>query len=205
MTRTRTVVLVGGLIVAGACVSLAGADGQHEQAHSKLQCGEERWGVKTLSDARAHLVDFDPQPATVNGLGQKPRPVIGTDTPRSPGPEQTTYRVQAQLVGMVSEDDRDVHLIIASPQHRSQTMIVEFPDVRCEGARDSIKKRALASSRQDLAAACGEATSSFQPLHGTATVTGVGFFDLIHGQTGIAPNGIELHPILSFRHAICRK
>jgi hypothetical protein len=27
-------------------------------------------------------------------------------------------------------------------------------------------------------------------------VRGVGFFDRIHGQTGIAPNGIELHPIL---------
>jgi hypothetical protein len=28
-------------------------------------------------------------------------------------------------------------------------------------------------------------------------VTGVGFFDFIHGQTGVAPNGIELHPILN--------
>ena len=28
-------------------------------------------------------------------------------------------------------------------------------------------------------------------------VTGVGFFDKIHGQTGVAPNGIELHPVLS--------
>jgi len=27
-------------------------------------------------------------------------------------------------------------------------------------------------------------------------VTGVGFFDFLHGQTGVAPNGIELHPLL---------
>jgi len=27
-------------------------------------------------------------------------------------------------------------------------------------------------------------------------VTGVGMFDFLHGQTGVAPNGIELHPIL---------
>jgi hypothetical protein len=27
-------------------------------------------------------------------------------------------------------------------------------------------------------------------------VTGVGFFDRIHGQMGVAPNGIELHPVL---------
>src|SRR5262249_8568325 len=32
-----------------------------------------------------------------------------------------------------------------------------------------------------------------------ASVTGVAFFDFRHGQTGVAPNGIELHPILSFR------
>jgi hypothetical protein len=30
-------------------------------------------------------------------------------------------------------------------------------------------------------------------------VTGVAFFDFLHGQTGAAPNGIELHPILRFR------
>jgi len=28
------------------------------------------------------------------------------------------------------------------------------------------------------------------------TVTGVGFFDFLHGQTGVAPNGIELHAVL---------
>lgn len=31
-----------------------------------------------------------------------------------------------------------------------------------------------------------------------ARVTGVAFFDLDHGQTGVAPNAIELHPILGF-------
>jgi hypothetical protein len=32
-----------------------------------------------------------------------------------------------------------------------------------------------------------------------ARVTGVAFFDFNHGQTGVAPNAIELHPILAFR------
>jgi hypothetical protein len=31
-----------------------------------------------------------------------------------------------------------------------------------------------------------------------ARITGVAFFDLLHGQTGVAPNVIELHPILRF-------
>jgi len=29
-------------------------------------------------------------------------------------------------------------------------------------------------------------------------VTGVAFFDFLHGQTGVAPNGIELDPVLGF-------
>jgi hypothetical protein len=41
-------------------------------------------------------------------------------------------------------------------------------------------------------------------LKGTATVTGVGFFDIIHGQTGVAPNGIELHPVLRFSNSTCQ-
>jgi hypothetical protein len=28
------------------------------------------------------------------------------------------------------------------------------------------------------------------------SVTGVGFFDVVHGQMGMAPNGLELHPVL---------
>jgi hypothetical protein len=36
-------------------------------------------------------------------------------------------------------------------------------------------------------------------LRGTATITG--FFDYQHGQTGVAPNAIELHPVLGFRGA----
>jgi hypothetical protein len=31
-----------------------------------------------------------------------------------------------------------------------------------------------------------------------AQITGVAFFDFLHGQTGVAPNGIELHPVLGF-------
>ena len=36
-------------------------------------------------------------------------------------------------------------------------------------------------------------------LCSNAIVTGVAFFDFKHGQTGVAPNAIELHPVLAFR------
>ena len=41
----------------------------------------------------------------------------------------------------------------------------------------------------------------FERISGTVTVTGVGFFDVLHGQTGVAPNGIELHPVLAINIA----
>jgi hypothetical protein len=47
-----------------------------------------------------------------------------------------------------------------------------------------------------------EGSGAIQPLFATrinptqARITGVGFFDRAHGQTGAAPNVIELHPVL---------
>jgi hypothetical protein len=35
-------------------------------------------------------------------------------------------------------------------------------------------------------------------LSAQARVVGVAFFDFKHRQTGVAPNAIELHPILDF-------
>ena len=40
------------------------------------------------------------------------------------------------------------------------------------------------------------ATSTFTAANLPVAVTGVGFFDSLHGQTGVAPNGIESHPLL---------
>jgi hypothetical protein len=48
-------------------------------------------------------------------------------------------------------------------------------------------------------------TSRFHPTdvwdrgHWPIQVTGVGFFDFRHGQSGVAPNAIELHPILGVK------
>jgi hypothetical protein len=58
-------------------------------------------------------------------------------------------------------------------------------------------------ARKHLTTACGSPSTSFRRLHGRATITGVGFFDLFHGQTGVAPNAIELHPVLKLAHVTC--
>ena len=119
--------------------------------------------------------------------------------------ETTNYRVAARLVEMKLEEDRDIHLVVAVPSTPAKTMIAEFPDPTCNGASSSPKKGKMASARSAIIAACGLPSSShFTQLGGTATVTGVGFFDIPHGQTGVAPNAIELHPVLKFSASSCK-
>jgi hypothetical protein len=78
-------------------------------------------------------------------------------------------------------------------------MIVEFPNAGCVRSAGATSRRPMARAKAALISACGPAdTGSFRPLAGTATITGVAFFDVIHGQRGVAPTGIELHPVLSF-------
>ena len=181
-----------------------GGGGGTHQPSSGTRCGVERWSVKTLSDSAVGSVNFRPRFTTVHTLRGLSSPGVGSATPRIHSVETTTYHVKAQLVEMKREDDRDIHLVIAEPHRRGATMIVEFPDVGCSGARSSVKRRAMQSARQALIRACGSApSSSFKRLTGTATITGVGFFDVKHGQTGVAPNAIELHPVLRFRSSDC--
>lgn len=171
------------------------------------KCGVERWPVKTLSDDRAGQVDFTPQASTVDTLRNlpEPKPAIKGNEKRLDGAEKHTFTLQATLKSFAREDDEDIHLVIADPSDPAHTMIVEFPDVDCSGAIASTKKAEMESARAAFVAACGEASSSFYDLVGTATITGVAFFDKKHGQNGIAPNGIELHPVLAFESVDCAR
>lgn len=173
---------------------------------SSHQCGgHERWRVKTLTDPGARRVNFTPRRTTVDRLRAEAVPVrITPSTPRLDGVETTTYKLRVTLVEARLVPDQDIHLVVRD-EHLQHTMIVEFPDVSCQPAARSSKKTAMQEARAALLAACGRIPTTFAHLKGTATMTGVGFFDKIHGQKGRAPNGIELHPILSFTRASCAR
>jgi hypothetical protein len=174
-------------------------------ARGAVTCGEERWSIKTLSDRHAADVNFAPVRTTVSRLRSKARPDVHQDSPRLRPVEYNTYKVRAKVTLTAREDDHDYHLVIAAPKHRHRTMIVEFPDPRCKGAASSLKRRSMARARRAFEAACGPIGTSFKDLHGTALIKGVGFWDFDHGQTGVAPNAIELHPVLHFKmvHGSC--
>ena len=67
----------------------------------------------------------------------------------------------------------------------------------------SAPRARMARARARFETLCGHAPRhSFYDLHGTATITGVGFFDRPHA-TGHALHGFELHPVLAFRSSNC--
>ena len=174
----------------------SGAAAGKEEDGGGDRCGVERWAVKVAADPLAKNIILTPRTTTVNVLRSLPVPVDAYY--RTPPVETTVWTVKAQLVEMKIEADSDVHLIIADPATGS-TMIIEFPSDGCTGNTLATMRPKIRAARKALLAACGAATTSgFRRLNGTATISGVGFFDKIHGQTGVAPNGIELHPVLAF-------
>lgn len=161
-------------------------------ARTLYRCGTERWAIKTMTDAAAAQVALVPEEARIADLVAIPPPVQPID--RQPS-ELITYQLTATLVVAKHEADRDLHIVIADGD---TTMIVESPDPGC--AQGSTVFDQISQVRKDLesqfpAVAAGGRVDVNMPV----VVTGVAFFDHLHGQEGVARNGIELHPLLSFR------
>lgn len=193
------------ILVGLACLGALAAAGSAQAGRdpvARAACGVERWPEKTLQDKRATRVRYTPKRTTVDRLRR-------LKVRRDPegyrqGPIETTnYRVRARLIEAKTEDDGDIHLVIASLANRKRTMIVEFPSSECISRAPKRAQRLMRAAHRAFDRRCGSSSDGFRSLHGTATIDGVGFFDFIHGQTGVAPNGIELHPVLRFRAASC--
>lgn len=163
------------------------------------QCGTERWPVKTLNDPSVHEIHFTPVESTVHALREpKQPPNLRTINPylRLDG-EKQVYAVKALLIGFKREADGDYHLVLADPVDRRKTMIAEIPAPTCANKKYAAQFESAAKFVESLS----HATPAFKTLAKPVpvTVTGVFFFDFIHGQTGVAPNGAELHPVLEIK------
>lgn len=146
---------------------------------SSGSCGVERWAVKTLQD-RPHLLAN--RLTTVRQLVRR-RPPSYLPTTRLPF-ERHVFTVVASVTLVRHEDDSDLHLVL---QEGGYHMIAEAPAPFCDRRAKPRLHREMAVARRHVR------------LCTRARVTGVAFFDFDHGQTGVAPNAIELHPILHFR------
>ena len=156
-------------------------------------CGVERWSVKTGTDPDAHLVTTSPvTPQTIAYLDSLPPPSPIPANSRVQPTETTTFVLNATLVQYKLENDSDYHLVLKDSQ--GNTMIAEIPDPACVGSASPFAA-AIANARAEFDAQY-TATTSFGTANIPVQITGVGFFDFAHGQTGVAPNAVELHPVL---------
>jgi hypothetical protein len=169
-----------GSVAALALFSLAAPEATGRAVvRSVALCGVERWNVKTLQD-RPWL-----RPARVTTVATLDRLPAPTNLPPTRLPlEHRIYAVTAAVIGVRPEDDGDYHLLLRDGWHR---MIAETPSFSCTS-------RATPRLRREMA----QARSAVRVCH-RARITGVLFFDFDHGQTGVAPNAVELHPVLGFR------
>jgi hypothetical protein len=160
-------------------------------------CGIERWPVKTLSDPVASQVNLTPTRTRVIDLVKLPAPTLPSDNVTRLASELRSYKIIGTTVTAFKlENDLDIHLVLTSPK-TGDTMIAEIPDPSC--VQNLEAKTRIAQARAEFINMVGRPTSYYQHTKKSIAISGVLFWDFKHGQTGVAPNGVELHPVLSFR------
>ena len=134
--------------------------------------------MKTLQDRPALLPE---RTVTVGYLVTRPRPA--SIPPTRLAFERHVFTVTAAVVLVRAEADSDLHLVL---QAAGQHMIAEAPSPNCDPHTTPLYRTEMTAARRAV-----------RPC-ARARITGVAFFDFDHGQTGVAANAIELHPILAF-------
>ena len=168
------------------------ADQSEHEPVTGNACGVERWSVKTGTDAGARAVNQGYHfPTTVSRLDALTPPGSLPAGSRVRPVETTVYTLDATLLRYKQEADSDYHLVLTDGQN---TMIGEIPAAYCTGANSAFLA-GIRTARYQFSQHY-RVENRFRYTHAHVRITGVGFFDFPHGQSGVAPNAIELHPVL---------
>ena len=168
-----------------------------------LSCGTERQNVKLLLDPAATQIDYSPRPTTVASLRAIKRPPqVTTTSPRLATVEFRTYSLmRVKLIAVTRTVSFDTVLAVQGPNPGS-TMLIVFPDTHLCLPNPGPHGGDIHSATDGLNADCGPMIpfNHWVPLTGTADVAGVGFWEPRHATATkwSAPNGLTLHPALSF-------
>jgi len=151
--------------------------------------------VKTLADPEAEKVKINsPETITIEELRALPPPAYAAANPRSTV-EESVFTVDGFLVGYTLAADSDYHAVIRNAA--GETLIIEFPNPGCLQGSKVIQQAMRARTRfVQLIGTLPTGHFVFLPKAIRVRVTGVVFFDRVHGQEGVAPNGFELHPVI---------
>jgi len=167
------------------------SDGEHEIILAN-GCGVERWPVKTGADADRGRVSTKVVATQVASLVKIAKPSHYPTNNRIAPTELHTFQITAKVTQYKEEADSDIHLVLydGSGHH----MIAEIPAPNCVTGTSRWRSN-IATARSTWTHAYPLSTS-WHHINRTVTIRGLGFFDVPHGQTGVAPNAIELHPII---------
>jgi hypothetical protein len=162
-------------------------------------CGRVRWDVKILADDDSLLVDFrSPISATIEALVD--RPALGPDeyTPRQFS-ERSVFTVAAELYGYRSEPDRTLLLMLRDPE-TAHTIVASIPDPECDEVAATSRAPLYRALRAWVAAhrRNGDTLLSAVPVR----ITGVGMYDRLREQPGMAANGFVLMPVIAIEPVI---
>ena len=167
-----------------------------EQEEDSIACGGvERWAQKVLMDSLSKTINFNPIEITVEDFVNLTTPNPSTSMKRFAGVEDKTYKIIANITIKKEESDNDIHLVLS---YGTNTLIAEIPDPDCPDAKASLYASDYKTAHEFVEKNIGPGNMKnlVLPLF---EVTGVAFIDSPHGQTGAAPNHLELHPILNIK------
>jgi hypothetical protein len=158
-------------------------------------CGTERAAVKHLADG--FVLPRVVKVMTPEQLVAMPAPPVTQDSPRFPVERQLVAIENVHVIAAKRESDSDLHVILTTAT--GAELNVEAPQAQCDAS--SPYAATLADARRAMDIAMPSVSSSrYTPEDLHATIEGVLFFDVLHGQRG-APNGVELHPVTYFSTA----
>ncbi len=178
------------VIAVAATVATTAEHAETPQAAASERCGVELWPLKTLSDRQRRVVRLRAVNTSIAGIVKlrRPRPV---PTTRSTPYQRRVWRVTAQITVYKLEEDSEIHLVLF---WRGNYMVAEMPSPTCL-PRTTRARRTIISARRRFESACGAATDSWRSLGAVVRISGVGFWDRLHGQRGIPRNSAELHRV----------
>jgi len=188
LVRSRTLaVFAVGVLLATLLVTVVGE--RPAAAYGPSYCSGYRWDVKTGQDPQASQVNLGSvTPTTVGYLTSLPAQPSLPDDYRLPPVELTQYEVTGTIVDYSLEHDDDYHVVIKDSSS-SNVMITEIPDPAC--VPSSSPFAAMAANARSVFAA-----NASSAIGATVAIKGVGFFDSNTLTSNVAPNKIELHPVL---------
>ncbi len=212
----KTWLTIGASLAIGILILPAHSQSNSAMAREFLKA-KDRWAVKTGADAAAKYLRVNvTQPTRVRKVIPIDRPIElplkGSGTKltqinRYSDTESKVFSIDADILRYsVDPDDHDIYLVLRdhddlkaeeapADSGERRTMIAKIPDpslVVLSSPWRSAIARARRSFEQRFHPGAG---FTERVIH--ARVTGVGFFDYLHGQNGVALNGLELHPVLS--------